>query len=190
MTLGEKLRDCRKRAGLSQEALAEKLHVSRQAITKWECGGGLPDVENLQRIAALFGVTVDELLREEDSIAPSVLREELDLAQYEDTGRYHARQDAAVKAHFPNAGRIIPLIRRKKLSKTEQILDFLTQPGVFHLADVCTDQTAYYLVEEGERQRFVHVAETYIESSPLNPRFTEKWRLMDGQYFVKAAYTL
>ncbi|MCD8126435.1 MAG: helix-turn-helix domain-containing protein [Clostridiales bacterium] len=101
MTLGEKLRDCRKRAGLSQEALAEKLHVSRQAITKWECGGGIPDVENLQRIAALFGVTMDELLREEDSIAPSVLREELDLAQYEDTGRYHARQDAAVKAHFP-----------------------------------------------------------------------------------------
>ncbi|MCD8126436.1 MAG: hypothetical protein LUD82_02855 [Clostridiales bacterium] len=61
---------------------------------------------------------------------------------------------------------------------------------MFHLADVCNDQTAYYLVEEGAQQRFAHVTETYIESSPLEPRFTEKWRLMDGQYFVKAAYTL
>lgn len=190
MTLGEKLRDCRKRAGLSQEALAEKLHVSRQAITKWECGGGIPDVENLQRIAALFGVTVDELLREESSAAPPVLREEIDLGQYEKTWKYRSQYDAAVRAHFPDAERITPLIRRRKLSKSEQILDFLTQPGVFRLADLCKDRTAYYLVETGTWQFFVHVSESYMESCPLEPRFTEEWRLMDGQYFVKAAYTL
>ena len=48
MTLGQKLKDIRKRFGLSQESLAEIMNVSRQAITKWERDEGLPDVSNLQ----------------------------------------------------------------------------------------------------------------------------------------------
>ena len=47
MTLGQKLKEIRKRFGLSQEQLAEIMNVSRQAITKWENEGGLPDVSNL-----------------------------------------------------------------------------------------------------------------------------------------------
>ena len=46
MTLGEKLKDARKRAGLSQEQLSEKLNVSRSAVAKWETDKGIPDVEN------------------------------------------------------------------------------------------------------------------------------------------------
>ena len=52
MSLGETIREQRKKAGLSQEQLAEKLNVSRQAITKWETDKGIPDVANL--IATLF----------------------------------------------------------------------------------------------------------------------------------------
>lgn len=62
MDLQEKLKALRKQTGMSQEQLAEKLHVSRQAVTKWETGTGLPDLENLRALAAIFQVSVDELL--------------------------------------------------------------------------------------------------------------------------------
>lgn len=68
MTIAEKIKTLRKTAGMSQEQLAEKLHVSRQAVTKWETEGGTPDIENLRAIAALFGITVDELLTGETKV--------------------------------------------------------------------------------------------------------------------------
>lgn len=60
--LAENIKGRRVQAGLSQEQLAEQLQVSRQAVTKWETGAGIPDIENLRAIAALFGITLDELL--------------------------------------------------------------------------------------------------------------------------------
>ena len=60
--LGDKIRGLRCAMGLSQEGLAERLHVSRQAVTKWETGAGVPDVENLMGIADVFGLSMDELL--------------------------------------------------------------------------------------------------------------------------------
>lgn len=62
MTLAEKIRELRAAQGMSQEALAERLHVSRQAVTKWETGAGVPDVDNLLALADAFGLTLDELL--------------------------------------------------------------------------------------------------------------------------------
>lgn len=52
----------RKQAGLSQEALADRLGVSRQAVSKWECAESLPDTDNLIALAAIYGLTLDELL--------------------------------------------------------------------------------------------------------------------------------
>ena len=65
MTFAEKLRALRKQAGMSQEKLAEKLKVSRQAITKWETESGIPDIENIMAISALFDISMDELLSNE-----------------------------------------------------------------------------------------------------------------------------
>lgn len=62
MNFSEKLKEIRKKEGISQEQLAEKIGVSRQAITKWEIGKGLPDVENMVIIAEIFKTTIDELL--------------------------------------------------------------------------------------------------------------------------------
>ena len=61
MLLGEKIRELRIRQGLSQEALATRLGVSRQAVSKWEKNLSYPDTENLLALAALFGVSGDEL---------------------------------------------------------------------------------------------------------------------------------
>ena len=65
MTFAQKLKEMRTRAGMSQEKLAEKVGVSRQAITKWETDKGAPDMDNLMAISDLFGVSVDELLGRE-----------------------------------------------------------------------------------------------------------------------------
>lgn len=62
MTLSEQLRTIRKKSGMSQEQLAEKLSVSRQAVTKWETGAGVPDIENIMAISALFDISLDTLL--------------------------------------------------------------------------------------------------------------------------------
>lgn len=62
MNFSEKLKEIRKKEGISQEQLAERIGVSRQAITKWETGKGLPDVENMVIIAEIFKTTIDELL--------------------------------------------------------------------------------------------------------------------------------
>lgn len=68
MTFAEKLRTIRKRAGMSQEKLAEKLGVSRQAITKWETNMGIPDIENIRAISTLFAISIDELLSDEKGV--------------------------------------------------------------------------------------------------------------------------
>ncbi len=65
MTFAEKLKSIRKQAGISQEQLAEKLSVSRQAVTKWETNAGIPDIENIKAISALFDISIDELLSNE-----------------------------------------------------------------------------------------------------------------------------
>lgn len=62
MKLNEKLFQCRKRCGLSQEELAERLGVSRQAVSKWELGTALPELDKLRLLAKEFGVSADWLL--------------------------------------------------------------------------------------------------------------------------------
>lgn len=68
MKLSDKIWVCRKKAGLSQEALAERIGVSRQAISKWETGEASPEISKLPLLARTFGVTADWLL--DDSAEP------------------------------------------------------------------------------------------------------------------------
>ena len=65
MTFAKNLKMLRKQAGMSQEQLAEKLGVSRQAVTKWETGAGIPDIENIMAISTLFDISIDDLLSNE-----------------------------------------------------------------------------------------------------------------------------
>lgn len=64
MTLGERIKECRKKAGLSQEKVAELVGISRQAVTKWETNQSAPSTENLFKLAEIFGTTVDMLMDE------------------------------------------------------------------------------------------------------------------------------
>lgn len=79
MKLNEKILTLRKKMGLSQEELAEKLNVSRQAVSRWEVGSAQPDASNVLQLSKLFGVTADYLLNDEyesDRDVPIVRRTE------------------------------------------------------------------------------------------------------------------
>ena len=63
MTFGKYISHKRKEMQMTQEELATKLHVSKSAIAKWETDGGIPDRDNLKKIAKVMKVSVDELYR-------------------------------------------------------------------------------------------------------------------------------
>lgn len=69
MQFADKLLTLRKGAGWSQEQLAEKLNISRQAVSRWESGTAMPDAANLLSLSDLFDVSVDQLLRDERDIS-------------------------------------------------------------------------------------------------------------------------
>ena len=70
MTLAEKLAALRGERKLSQGDLAEKLDVSRQSVSKWETGQAVPELDKIIKLADLFGVTVDELVRDGEAPRP------------------------------------------------------------------------------------------------------------------------
>lgn len=75
----DKIRELRKGFGVSQEELAEKLGVTRQAVTKWESGSVLPDILNVIKLSELFKVSIDSLVKEECS--DGSLRVQLDMRE-------------------------------------------------------------------------------------------------------------
>lgn len=81
MIFSEKLQLLRRGKGLTQEALAQALSVSRQAVAKWEAGQAFPDISNLIEISNLFHVTVDYLVREQDCAASPIEVQRDDLQQ-------------------------------------------------------------------------------------------------------------
>ena len=67
--IGEKIALCRKKAGMSQEALAAELNISRQAVSRWETGEATPDTDKVVQLSRLFGVTTDYLLLDEIEVS-------------------------------------------------------------------------------------------------------------------------
>lgn len=91
MTFAEKLKFIRKQFGLSQEQLAQKIGVSRQAITKWETNMGIPDIENIMAISTLFNISIDELLshdrnikKQTDYLYESIIEYDIDCIKHYD----------------------------------------------------------------------------------------------------------
>lgn len=66
MTLGQRIQELRKRAGLTQEQLAEQLGVTRQAVSKWESDNGVPELDALIALSRYFNLTLGELLGVEE----------------------------------------------------------------------------------------------------------------------------
>lgn len=91
MELGERIKEARLRAHLSQEKVAERIGVSRQAVTKWESGQSAPNTENLFKLAEILGTTVDILIAPEDNAA-SVAEQVYRMIREEEGRKEAARQ--------------------------------------------------------------------------------------------------
>ena len=74
--IANKLVELRKKNGYSQEELAAKLGLSRQAISKWERAEASPDTDNLICLAKLYGVSLDELLKNDDDVE-TIVKEQM-----------------------------------------------------------------------------------------------------------------
>lgn len=162
MTLGQKLRKIRSKFGLSQEQLAEVINVSRQAITKWENDGGLPDVSNLQEISEVFGVTVDYLLNDDSNLPALSMKKKLDRNKYKNKV---VMCSEVLKEYYSEPYEIFVLSRTKKLNFIELILDTFIAPsiGPVSTADELGDLSPYYLVKKDDLKLLVNIKNYTLE---------------------------
>ena len=178
MTLGEKLKQARQNAKMSQEELALKMNVSRSAIAKWETDKGMPDVQNLKTMAFVLGVSIDYLLDDGTKLELSVVREPIDLSKY-GKGRRKILKDKMIREKYPNA-EIMTLLAEEKLTKAEKIVDtliFLFTPllDVFPFTKGLNNlDNEFYLVNDGQKQYLVVVTKEFVESRELAKHITEK----------------
>lgn len=77
MTLSDRLQELRKTHNLSQEQLAEKLDISRQAISKWESGQANPDINNLLKLSNIYEVSTDYILLGKETDSQIVVEEKI-----------------------------------------------------------------------------------------------------------------
>lgn len=179
MTLGQKLKEIRKRFGLSQEQLAEIMNVSRQAITKWENDGGMPDVSNLQELSKVFGITVDYLLNDDNQLPALSLKKELDKEKYKNKLTMY---NEVLKEYYPEPYEIFILSRNKKLTISELLLDTFIAPeiGPVSTADGLSDLSPYYLVKKDNLKLLVNVKNWTLEVIEL-PNNTNERKFVYGK---------
>ena len=196
MTIGEKIKSARKQCGLSQEQLSEKLGVSRSAVAKWESDKGLPDIENIQIIAKLLNVSLDYLLDKDENIDVSVVREEINLENYNYKPSFSGRwvkktgkKDMIVIEKYPTA-EIHMLMGQQLNTRSEKVIDNLIgwlTDAPFGIPEMINGfknaDKEFYLVNENERQYFVMVTDEFIESRQLaKPIADKKFEIGNWRY--------
>lgn len=185
MTLGEKIKDARVKAGMTQEDLASKILVSRQAVSKWESDKGIPDIDNLKAIAKLLNVSIDYLVDDGTELDMSVIRESIDLTVY-GKGRKKVLKDKAIRDKYPNAT-IMTLLAEPKLTKGEKAIDiaiFLLTPLIDMVKlskQINNVDNEFYLIEQEEQQYLAVVTSEFIESRKLATKISSK-RFEIGDY--------
>ena len=182
MTLGQKLKEIRKKFGLSQEQLAEIINVSRQAITKWETDAGLPDTENLKELSRIFEISIDYLLDNNNELPLLVMKKKLDKDNYKNK---ISSYEEVLKEYYPAPWKIYILTREKKMSKLEGIFDFIIGAGTIDVADALNDMSPYYLAIKDNIKLLVNIKDWVLEVKELNPNINEKKFIVDKNIFRK-----
>ncbi len=179
MMFSQKIKEIRKRFDLSQEQLAEIINVSRQAITKWETGGGLPDVSNLQELSKVFGVTVDYLLDDDRNLPVLSMRIELDKDKYNNKLKMYLE---VLRDYYPEPYEVYVLTRTKRLNFIELVLDTFIAPeiGPVSTADSLGNLSPYYLVKKDGLKLLVNIKDYVLEVVEL-PSNTNDKRFVYGK---------
>lgn len=193
LTIGKFIALKRKEKNLTQEQLAETLGVSNKTVSKWECGNGIPDVDNLKTLSRLLNVSIDYMLDNGEAIDELVMREPYNLSEYGKGGK-GKRKDRAVRDKFPDA-EIYTLLGEQKLTKGEKVIDnvlgILTDapfgiPGLINSVKNADKQ--FYLVERDGKQFFVTVTDEFIETRQLSKRMNGKKIEIGNWKFTKCEH--
>ena len=183
MSLGQKLEEIRKRFGLSQEQLAEIMNVSRQAITKWENDRGMPELTNLQELSKVFGVSVDYLLNDGDSLPKLSMRKELDKSEYKNK---LSSYNEILKKYYPEPWEIYILNRSKKFNVINFLIDTFVSPeiGPVDTADMLNDLSPYYLVKKDDLRFLVNIKKWVLEVVELPTNINDKRFTYENNTFI------
>ena len=184
MTFGEKLASIRKQANMTQNDLAEKLDISRQAITKWERGKGFPDIDNLQKLSAIFSVSIDELINykvETIKYEADAMTETID----SENSKFK-NVDKFVLERFTDYESIERLTREVKLTFWQEVFDFFIGAGTLGVADMIkTGLVHSFLASKDNNDYLVLVFKNKLFYKKLSKRFEEKSRVIDGYKYSK-----
>jgi transcriptional regulator with XRE-family HTH domain len=189
MTIGEKIKEARKSVGLTQEQIAEKLMVSRQAITKWESDRGIPDIDNLKAISSLLNISIDYLVDNEQNMDSSVIREMIDLSQYDKNAKKQI-----VTEKYPDA-EIWSLVAKQELTKGEKVINNVLGfifDAPFGMPDLVNGlknvDKSFYLVNKDSKQYFVTITNEFIESREMLTPVQEKTFEIGDMKFIKCSF--
>ena len=188
MTLGEKIKDLRKQTNISQEELAEKLGVSRQAVTKWESDAGLPDIINLKSIATLFNISMDELLDyKKEILGEVILEEKYSLDGIKKEGKARCKEEQYIVNKFSKATGIYALLRKKKWSWKKGLIWFLIEPSYSPELDDLIENgiNIFCLVEEKDNQYIVIMHKGIMRVFKLKTLFKDKKLIVDDYVYTK-----
>ena len=182
MTLGQKLKEIRKKFGLSQESLAAIMNVSRQAITKWESDEGIPDVSNLQELSKVFNLTVDYLLNNDNSLPALSMKKELDKEKYEMNEKGYKQ---ILKDYYAKPWEIYELLRSENKGKLARIVsDWIIGAGAMETIDALNDRTPYYLIKKDGLKLLVNIHDYILEVIEL-PENTNDKKFIYGKNIFK-----
>ena len=177
MNFSEKIKQIRKNFNLTQEELAEKLNVSRQAIAKWECDKGLPDTDNLKLISKLFGISIDSLLDNDSSVPLMVMREDIDIKEF---GKWKGEQYFNIlNKYFNEEYKIYVLSYDSKVSTPKGLVDLLTW-GLSRLEDL----SPYYLAVKDDNKYLVNIKNDHIEVMVLNQEIDKEFTIEEKIFRV------
>ncbi|AGE37533.1 helix-turn-helix transcriptional regulator [Corynebacterium urealyticum] len=195
MALAQRIKALRNKAGLSQAELADKLVVAREDVQGWESGDSAPDIEAFKRLAALFGVSTDDLLGNEGAVLGATTdRVAVDVKSLEKTeGRFLAKgtqAHTAVRQVFPHAV-ITPLLREKKNTKGETAMKWFTEiafdgvPNFISEVKNSFSGDSFYLVEEASRTLLVRVTKDSVESREIFGQLSRRKFVLGRNSFIK-----
>ncbi len=190
MTFGEKLSSLRKQAGMTQKHLAEQLGVSRQAIAKWEAGSGLPDIDNLAKIAALFHVSIDDMLDYQLENVTLSLNERTE-AVTDKASFMHGYNEFILK-RFEGADAIYSLSQELNWNIWQQILHFFLDVffgffyGIPELSDFIQKGMTYcYYIEEGKDCYLAIIQKKTLMIKRLTQGFVKRHLVVDCYRYTK-----
>ena len=178
----KKLKELRKKFGLTQEELGRMMNVSRQAITKWENDNGIPDISNLVLLANYFEISVDYLLDEKRKLPFLSLHISLDKKKYKNKLSSYAE---ILQEYFKEPWELYNLTKVDKMGKLESLFNYITG-GDYYLIKGVSDLSPNYLGVKNDIKVLINIKDWVLIVKELPSNTNIKKFTIDKVKFINA----